>query len=207
MASLLDRDERFTVVGSVASREALLDAVAILRADVLLIDMAMPKALDAVRAIVVSHPDVRVLALAMPETEHDVCEGAEAGVSGFVPRSASFEDLAGALECLDRGELHCSAQAAGTLLRRVATLAAEQPRISGGVHLTRREIEVLELMEQGLSNKQIATSLGIEVATAKNHVHNILEKVQVHRRGDAVSRMRSRRLRNRDRDLADTSPN
>lgn len=192
LAALLDRDQRFTVVGSASHPDGLVETITTTQADVLLIDMAMPSALEAVRAICKISPELKVVALAMPETEKDVCACAEAGVAGFVPRYGSFEDLIGALECLERGELHCSARAAATLLRRVTTLATEQPRTSGATRLTPREVEVLELMDQGLSNKEIASSLGIEVATAKNHVHNILEKMQVHRRGEAVARMRRR---------------
>ncbi len=205
LAALLDRDDRFDVIGSAASPETMLDAIATVQPDVLLVDMAMPRALDAVRAISKSHPEVKVLALALRESEQEVCACAEAGVSGFVPRYGSFEDLIGALESLDRGELHCSAQAAGTLLRRVAKLATQRPYISGAIQLTPREIEVLELIGRGMSNKEIATSLGIEVATAKNHVHNILEKLHVRRRGEAVARIRNRELRAPRRELARSS--
>ena len=79
---------------------------------------------------------------------------------------------------------------AASLLRRVAALAA----VHGGElprgRLTSREREIVRLIDQGLSNKEIARDLGIEVATVKNHVHNILEKLQVHRRGEAAARVR-----------------
>jgi DNA-binding NarL/FixJ family response regulator len=74
----------------------------------------------------------------------------------------------------------------------VAALAADAAPTPPVTALTVREREIARLVEDGLSNKQIAGRLGIEVATVKNHVHNLLEKLQVHRRGEAVARLRRR---------------
>jgi len=110
-----------------------------------------------------------------------------------VPRAASVEDLVAALESVGRGELLCSAQTAAALLRRVAALAAGRSAPAQPLsNLTRREREIGGLLEAGLSNKDIAVQLGIEVATVKNHVHNVLEKLQVHRRGQAAARLQGR---------------
>ena len=84
----------------------------------------------------------------------------------------------------------CSPRVAATLLRRVTALAAGDRSREEDVRLTARELEILELLERGMSNKDIARHLGIEVATAKNHVHNILGKLQVHGRGQAAARIR-----------------
>jgi DNA-binding NarL/FixJ family response regulator len=72
------------------------------------------------------------------------------------------------------------------MMRRLGALAAERAPIPPDVRLTRREREVAALMREDLSNKEIATRLHIEVATVKNHVHNVLDKLQVHRRGEAA---------------------
>src|SRR5437773_985410 len=79
---------------------------------------------------------------------------------------------------------------AASLLRRVATLAAEQAPVSAAERLTSREREIVRLIDDGLSNKQIAGELHIELPTVKNHVHNILEKLQVQRRSEAAARVR-----------------
>lgn len=192
LAALLSREDRFTIVGAAALATELGEAVLTTQPEVVLVDMAMPDALDAVRTIVKQHPTVKVVTVGLSDTERDLCACAEAGVSGFVARHGSFDDLVEMLECVDRGELRCSGRAAAALLRRVTKLATQRARISGGIHLTPREFEVLDLIDQGLSNKEIAGSLGIEVATAKNHVHNILEKLHVHRRGEAAARFRRR---------------
>jgi DNA-binding NarL/FixJ family response regulator len=129
----------------------------------------------------------------MPDQEDTLLEWAEAGVAGFVPREASMEDLIVTLVCAVRGEFRCSPQFAGRLLGRLrqhghVDLQApvdENP-------LTPRECEIVSLIDRGLSNKAIAASLGIEMATVKNHVHNLLEKLHVHRRGEAAARLRGR---------------
>jgi DNA-binding NarL/FixJ family response regulator len=90
-----------------------------------------------------------------------------------------------------RGEFLCSPGTAATLLRRVAALAAERHTADNGARLTPREQQVVRLIDEGLSNKEIARRLSIEVRTVKNHVHSILEKLQVRRRGEAAARMRA----------------
>jgi len=85
----------------------------------------------------------------------------------------------------------CSPRVAGALLRRIAALATDGRSDRVPAHLTNREREIMGLIDEGLSNKEIAKRLRIEVATVKNHVHNILEKLQVHRRGEAAARVRA----------------
>jgi DNA-binding NarL/FixJ family response regulator len=99
------------------------------------------------------------------------------------------DDLVAVVQSAEAGELRCSGRLAAILLQRVTALAArgvsEEP-----VHLTSREIEIAELIEQGLTNKEIAHQLTIQLSTAKNHVHRILDKLETHTRGEAVARLR-----------------
>jgi len=194
LAQVFADERRLAVVGAAADAPAAARMAAEHSPDVALVDMAMPQSGAAVRGIAAIAPAVKVVALGIRENEQDLIACAEAGVSGYVPRAASVQDLVTVLEGVGRGELLCSAHTAATLWRRVAALAAttgggetahEQP-------LTRREREIGTLLEAGLSNKDIATRLGIEVATVKNHVHNLLEKLEVHRRGQAVARLQGR---------------
>jgi two-component system nitrate/nitrite response regulator NarL len=117
---------------------------------------------------------------------------AEAGVAGYVPREASLEDLVETIGCASRGELRCSPQLGVTLLRQLALRAAGVDDAASRAPLTSREVEIVRLIEHGLSNKEIATRLGIQVATVKNHVHNLLEKLRIHRRAEAADRLRGR---------------
>jgi DNA-binding NarL/FixJ family response regulator len=190
LAQVLGRDSRIAVVATAARREEALASLPDLHADVILVDMAMPESLGALRVIVELVPGRRVVAIGVVEDEDDVLSCAEVGAAGYVPREASLEDLVTVIESVARGEAICSPRVAASLLRRVAALAGGR---GGELHqapLTSREREVLRLIDQGLSNKEIARNLGIEVATVKNHVHNLLEKLQVHRRGEAAARVR-----------------
>ena len=124
--------------------------------------------------------------------ESDVLTCAEAGVAGFVPVEASLADLVATVEGVARGEFACSARIAGVLLRHVGNLALARTSPRALPALTARELEVLRLLDGRCSNKQIARQLGIEVATVKNHVHRLLEKLHVHRRMDAVATVKGR---------------
>jgi two-component system nitrate/nitrite response regulator NarL len=103
-----------------------------------------------------------------------------------VTQDASLDDLAGTIRGVLRGELRCPPRIAATLFKRVAALAAPgRPALA--TVLTAREREVLAVLDEGLSNKQIAARLCIEIATVKNHVHHILEKLQVASRSEATA--------------------
>lgn len=187
LAQILAREGRLHVAAVAADAPAAVQLARQGAIDVALVDVAMSQSIAAIREIA---PHAKVVAIAMRESEADFVACAEAGIAGYVPRAGSVEDLIKVLESVARGELLCSPRSAAALLRRVATLAAGRPgRDSIGPGLTPREREIGALLEAGLSNKDIAVRLGIEVATVKNHVHNLLEKLQVHRRAMAVARL------------------
>lgn len=139
----------------------------------------------AIAAVVSATSGARVVALSVDE-DSEVLPLAQAGISGYVTRDASLADVAAAIEAAACGELSCSARVAGGLLRRVALLAREREP-EGDRRLTRREHEIVRLIGSGLSNREIGEQLFIEPATVKNHVHNILTKLHVSCRGDAVA--------------------
>ena len=166
-----------------------------LRPDLVLIDTSTGVCSAAIKAFRVALPDVKVVALGVPETDQDVIDFAEAGVSGYVTTEQSVEDLVAAVEGAARGEALCSPRAAAALLARLAALAAErEPGGVGTARLTAREQEILRLIDRGLSNKEIARELFIEVPTVKNHVHHILGKLEVSTRSEAAAIMRSSRV-------------
>lgn len=191
LAQVLGRDLRVRVVATAARRDDALQSLSDLCVDVVLLDMAMPNSLGALRSIVERVPQGRVIALGVAEDGNEVLDCAETGAAGYVPREASLEDLVTVIESVARGEAICSPRVAASLLRRVAALASGRGGEGLAGQLTNRERDVIRLIDRGRSNKEIARELGIEVATVKNHVHNILEKLQVHRRGEAAARVRS----------------
>lgn len=198
LATYLEHEPALTVLAAAVNHEDVLDKAARFRPDVLLLDMTMAESLAIVRDLCGMQPPVRVVALAVCENEHDVLACAEAGVAGYVPREGSLADLVRTIECVGRSELIASPRIAASLMRRVAQLASSLPAADRRAALTVREREIVRLIEEGMSNKQIAARLGIELATAKNHVHNILDKLQVHRRGQVVMQMRYEHARGLD---------
>ena len=165
--------------------------VSTLNLEMVLLDMVAPGSLETLRNL---SQQTTVVALAVPEAEAEVIEYAEAGASAYVMREDGLDELVSTVQAVARGELSCSPRTAGMLLRRVRALAADrdQSASDGDVRLTRRELDILELLEEGLANKEIAARLCIELPTVKNHVHHILEKLDVSRRAEAVAWARRR---------------
>src|SRR5512132_2991109 len=192
LADVLVR-EGIEVVGIAADDHAGLACVRATRPDVALVDMASLHGTPIVQTLADSASEVRVVALGVPETDGDVIACVEAGVAGYVPRDASLDDLVETLRRVVHGEMLCSPKIIGSLFRRVAELARRSGSPVG--RLTPRELEILELIDRGFSNKQIARRLSIELSTVKNHVHNILEKLQVGRRTEAAAWARRHRER------------
>jgi two-component system, NarL family, nitrate/nitrite response regulator NarL len=178
------------VVGTAADARDALAAVRERAPAVALVDLDIPSICRFVSVVAERAPSVKVVALGMVEENEDVLACVEAGIAGYVPRDGSVEELVSRVRSAARGELTLSPQLAAGLARRVVLLAgalrASQPQPA----LTGREREIAGLLNDGLTNKQIAQQLCIEVPTVKNHVHNILEKLQVHRRGEAAAAMR-----------------
>jgi DNA-binding NarL/FixJ family response regulator len=190
LARMFGQDERFDVVGAVASLKESLTRLKEAEADIVLLDIPMPAGVNAVRALVADAPQVKVVALGVSEVDGDVIAFAEAGASGYVPREGSVEDHLAAIESVSRGETLCSPGIAAALFHRVAALARAHRLEPIDHRLTPRELDVLRLIEQGSSNREIASALSIELPTVKNHVHRILEKLNVHRRTEAAARAR-----------------
>jgi two-component system, NarL family, nitrate/nitrite response regulator NarL len=190
----LEQTAHIRAVGTTPSLDQLTACLQELRPAVVLLDIGTPDGTTMIQAILDASPGSRVIALGMGESESEIIALAEAGVAGYVAREGSVSDLVATIESIGRGELLCPPWVAGTLLRRVATLAADRRPQSPHARLSRRELEVVELIDEGLTNKDIANRLCIELATVKNHVHNILEKLHVRRRFEAAAWLRRHRL-------------
>jgi two-component system nitrate/nitrite response regulator NarL len=186
LAQLLNSQEDFDVVGTASDGRAAAMRLEEVEPDVALIEMAVSDVETFVDALAKRPSRIPLVALGISGSDSDVVACAERGAAGFVTSDASLEELTGTIRRAADGELLCSPRTAGTLIRRLGTLAAERRPEAVGTVLTRREQEVAALMREDLSNKEIATRLRIEVATVKNHVHNVLDKLRVHRRSEAA---------------------
>jgi len=181
---------RLQVQGSADSAASALERLQSTSVDVLLVDMSMEGALSLIHAVKVSQPEIYIVAYTVGLDDQSVLRCIEAGAGGYVGRDGTVEDLVATVESVARGETRCSPRLAASLFRRVASLArSEGGEANSAVALTQRELQIVDLIDQGLSNKEIASQLGIEIATAKNHVHHILEKLQVRRRSQVGGRL------------------
>jgi two-component system, NarL family, nitrate/nitrite response regulator NarL len=182
----LAHDEKLIVAGVATGREALA-TMAEVAADAVLLDTAAPDALAVARKLKLAWPDVAVIGFGVGDDANSLA-CAEAGLVGFVGRDGTLAELATAVERALAGEVRCSPKLAALLCERVAALAGRIGDVPTG--LTRRERQIADLVADGLSNKEIAIELRIGPATVKNHIHNILEKLHVPRRGAIGSRLR-----------------
>lgn len=191
LAALLPSRGSIEVVGTASGRGDARAEAERLCPDIVLLDAGLPGGLDLAREMTAAGAAPRVVVVAISEVAESVLEWAEAGVASFVPRSRSLGELISTIEEAARGEVNCPPGIVALILRRVGTLAAlvhgrrDEPRELPD--LTPREREIVHLMGRGLSNKRIALELGISVSTAKNHVHNILHKLNLQRRDHAAA--------------------
>lgn len=191
LARLMKGHEGVTVVGGAVDAKDGMGQIRSTSAEVVLVDIATGSGIACIRELSRARPDLRVLALGVSETGDDVVASAEAGAVGYIFRGASAEQAIHAVKCAAKGEAVLSPRTAATLLTRVRSLAAGRRREEVAT-LTNREVDVLTLIEKGLTNKEIAAALSIELSTVKNHVHSILQKLHLRRRSEAKAWLRER---------------
>ena len=160
------------------------------RPDVALVDLMIDNHLDVMSGIAGDAPEVLLVAMGVADDPQGILQCAEAGASGFVPRRASLRELTRTIQDAHDGALRCAPEISHLLCCHVSRLKLRDQAKETVRHrkaLTRRERQILDLIERGQSNKIIARDLGIEVSTVKNHVHSLLAKMGVRRRGEAAA--------------------
>ena len=186
LAHLLGAQPALDVVGVAGSAAELM----LHDADVALVDVARPPGLRSVAELRRLRVDLPVIVVSVPELEGIVVQCAEIGVAGYVTTSGSADELVAAARGVSRGEVVCPPGVAAVLARRVAALASQRREPAGDARLTLREREILRLIDDGLSNKEIAQRLSLQTKTVKNHVSNILAKLGVANRAAAAAALR-----------------
>jgi DNA-binding NarL/FixJ family response regulator len=194
LATLLAVRPEIEVVGEAGNGAAALERAAVLRPDVVLMDLHMPvlDGIAATRRLRVEQPDVRVLALTTFDDDEDVFAALRAGAVGYLLKDVPSERLVEGLLAAARGESVLQPSVAARVVARFAQLPDDAPRRPQPlvVPLSDRELEVLKLLAEGSSNREIATALFLAEGTVKNHVTNVLAKLGARDRTQAALRAR-----------------
>ncbi len=157
--------------------------------DVVLMDVRMPKrsGIEATREIKDLLPHCKIVMLTISDEEADLYDAIKAGASGYLLKEIPIEEVADAIRSVWAGQSRISPSMASKLLNEFAQVSKQSERTRvPGPKLTERELEVLRLVAQGLANRDIAKQLFISENTVKNHIRNILEKLHLHSRMEAV---------------------
>lgn len=181
--------EGFDVCGEAANAEKAVTAAEELQPDVVVLDILMPglSGLDVVEKLIAVAPGCRVLLLTASESEEDLLTGIRAGARGYVVKDANFDDLARSIQDVVDGGGVISTRMTGKLLDVLSQLLRHQNfTASRKPVLTGREIEVLQHVAQGMTSREIGHDLYISENTVKNHIRNILDKLGLHSRNEAV---------------------
>ena len=144
---------------------------------------------DKIQNIKYTHPDAKIVVIGVSGTENESLEYIKAGASGYVLPGGYLENLVDTIRTVNRGEVSCPPGILAILFERIASLQSRLEIMHDNElsSLSNRESEILKLITDGMSNKEIATYLNLELQTVKNHVHNILEKLKVRNRREAVA--------------------
>jgi DNA-binding NarL/FixJ family response regulator len=189
---VLDEEADIDLVGQASDGSEAVEKAGESLPDVVLMDIRMPRSsgIEACRAMKEVAPSAKIVMLTISDEEEDLFEAIRAGASGYLLKDLPLDEVAETVRAVHGGQSLINPSMAGKLLTEFATLARrdveERAQQVPAPRLTEREMQVLKLVARGMNNRDIAKELFISENTVKNHVRNILEKLQIHSRMEAV---------------------
>jgi two-component system NarL family response regulator len=188
LTMLLGVEPDIEVVGEAGDGSSAIDLVLETVPDVVLLDVRMPKrgGLDACMRIKEQVPSTRIIMLTVSDEEGDLYEAVKNGASGYLLKDSSIDEVAQAVRVVAEGQSLISPSMAAKLIDEFKEISRTDREQGSAPRLTDRELEVLRLVAKGLNNREVAKQLFISENTVKNHVRNILDKLQLHSRMEAV---------------------
>ncbi len=187
---VLAQESDIEVVGEASDGAEAVTRAAEMLPDIVLMDVRMPRrsGIEACTAIKDTVPSAKIVMLTISDEEADLYEAIKAGASGYLLKEISIDEVAASIRAVAGGQSLISPSMAGKLLTEFATMIkrdGERQQVPAP-RLTEREMDVLKLVARGLNNRDIGAQLFISDNTVKNHIRNILEKLQLHSRMEAV---------------------
>ena len=188
LTMLLNAEDDIEVVGEASDGAGAVSFAAAEVPDVVLMDVRMPKqsGIETCLALKEAAPTARIIMLTVSDDEADLYEAVKNGASGYLLKDSSIDEVSQAIRVVADGQSLISPSMAIKLLDEFKQMSRGERAVSASPRLTERELEVLRLVAHGLNNREIAGKLFISENTVKNHVRNILEKLQLHSRMEAV---------------------
>jgi DNA-binding NarL/FixJ family response regulator len=186
LAAMLSREKDIEVVGEAENGRQAADKAAGLKPDIILMDLRMPEmdGIEAMRQIKAESPQTKFIILTTYDSDEYIFKGIEAGARAYLLKDAPREELFKAIRLVSRGGSLIQPAVAGKLLDHLAAASRQGPAPEA---LSQREVEVLECMARGESNKLIASTLAISESTVKTHIQSIFQKLGVGDRTGAVT--------------------
>ena len=184
---MINGQQDLKVIGAGSDTAESLDKIYELKPDVIIVDLGLSNlsSMEIVKTIKDKYPDFRIIVMDLLPIESDILEFVKAGVSGFILKDAMVNDFLKTIRLVASGEKVLPHHMTGSLFTQIIETAIKSKKKVGmndSVVMTRREKEVVELIADGLTNKEIGLILHLSPFTVKSHVHNILEKMALHTR-------------------------
>jgi DNA-binding NarL/FixJ family response regulator len=188
LGAVFDDEPDIELVGEASDGEEAVEMASLAAPDVVLMDVNMPKlgGIEAARRVSEMLPSTRIVMLTVSDDEDDLFQAIKAGASGYLLKEVDPSEIAAALRQVKEGHSLLSPAVASKLVSEFVSISEKAEARTARPHLTDRELEVLTLASDGLTNRQIGRRLEISENTVKNHIRNILEKLHLHSRMEAV---------------------
>ena len=181
LRTLIEKEAGMEVVGEARNGREGFKLTRKLLPDVVIMDITMPdmNGIDATRSILEEHPDIKVIALSMHSDRRLISGMLEAGASGYLLKDSAFEELARAVHAVVAHQTYLSPSITDIVIKRFIGKSTSVER-SVFTDLTKREREVLQLLVEGMSTKEVASGLNVSVKTIETHRANIMDKLDIH---------------------------